>query len=285
MEGTRVHEVRRAILTAAFIFVCSSSSLYSQDSRDTSGIWPPYKPLLELYRKVPNDSINVWRNDAAQFLEANQFSTTKEMLDRSLWLRMGYGKPLVTLAYSNAQVGLEGLVWSRLNILSDFRFPVETADYYFGAFFTWRWSRLRIGHISSHDVDGKDTVHGGSSSHFSREFVEWMVCTPKTQGFLLSLGFRAYFHQVTQMEDVVVVPASLSIPIVGHGNDALFAVVSTGDGPVFPSYAGGFRWQRQISPDAESGIEAIYYYGGSWAGTDAGAKVSQLKLQLDVRGL
>jgi hypothetical protein len=285
MEGTRLYEVRSVFLILALTLVCSASTLYSQSSRDSSFFWPPYKPLTELYRQVPNDSVNVWRNDPAQFLEANQFSTIKEILDRSIWLRMGYGKPLVTFPYSNAQIGLEGLVWSRLRILSDFRFPVETADYYFGAFFTWRWSRLRIGHISSHDVDGKDSVFGGSSSHFSREFVEWMLTAPKTANILLSIGFRWYFHQVTKVEDAVVPPISLSIPLLGRGNDALFAAVSTGDGPVFPSYAAGLRWRRQISPDAESGIELMYHYGASWAGTDAGAKVSQLKLQIDVRGL
>jgi hypothetical protein len=276
--------VKRVVLQLAVMMFFLTSILYSQTSRDSSR-FSLSKTLSDFYSLVPNDSVNAWRTDPAQFLEANQFSTTKEILDRSLWLRMGYGKPLISLPYSNAQIGLEGLVWSRLSILSDFRFPVETADYYFGAFFTWRFTRLRIGHISSHDVDGKGNVHSGSSSHFSREFIEWMFTTTEPTNYRLSMGLRTYFHQVTKIEAFLVFPISLSVRIFGHGNDALFAVASTGDGPVWPNYSGGLRLQNQITPDATSGLEVMYYYGAPWAGTEAGAKVSQLKLQIDVRGL
>jgi hypothetical protein len=112
-----------------------------------------------------------------------------------------------------------------------------------------------------------------------------MFTTTQMHDYRLSLGVRAYFHQVTKIEDFLVFPVSLSVPILGHENNALFAVVSTGGGPVLPNYSGGLRFQNQITTDATSGLEVMYYYGASWAGTDAGAKVSQLKLQLDVRGL
>lgn len=224
-----------------------------------------------------------------------------------MWLEVGYGNPLFKIYPSGGSIliGLEALVWSRLGVLSDFRFPVENADYFFGAYVVWNghdhrevdgdsilsagehW-RFRISHISSHDVDGKDSITGGSSSRYSREFVELtrrFRVLNRTELFA-TVGIRTYFHQVTKIEPSIAFPASLSIPISFWDQDGIFAFVSSADGPVWPSIAAGLRVQRGVHlEDTNTGLELFYYYGASWAGTDAGAKVSQLKLQLDVRGL
>ena len=227
------------------------------------------------------------------------------MLDRSLWLRVGYGKSFYE--FCGIAFGLEGLAWSRLETLSQFRFPVQTVDYFFGAYGVWKDSyaiwRLRISHISSHLVDGSDSISGGSSSKYSREFVELMREVPLDTGpfgdklgFSWTLGLRAYFHQVTKIEPWVAVPATLRWRFADlsgveyQDEDPRYSIlkpisvfVSSGDGPVWPSIACGIRAERIALGLAALGMQLEYFYGASWAGTDAGAKVSQLKLQLDVR--
>ena len=232
------------------------------------------------------------------------------MLDRSLWLRVGYGANLYSFA-GDPQIsaaGIEGLVWSRLETLSQFRFPVQTVDYFFGVYQEWRDSyanwRVRISHISSHLVDGSDSITGGASSAYSREFVEVTREVPQymgqfgdKRGLSWSLGIRIYFHQVTKIEPWVAVPATLTWRFADLAGapfrdvstglypamEPLSFFLSSGDGPVWPSIAGGLRYERFQYPLGMFGLEFYYYYGASWAGTDAGAKVNQLKLQLDVR--
>ncbi len=250
----------------------------------------------------------VWVQDPTMFLEPNNFTIEKELLDRSLWLRVGYGPTLYQ--FGPVSVGMEGMAWSRLEALSQFRFPVQTLDYFFGVFGEWQdrnaYWRFRISHISSHWVDGTDrAVIGGASSKYSREFVELTREVPRymgpfgdMRGFSWSIGLRIYFHQVTKIEPVIAVPASLTwrfadlngayawkdyapeFPVM----EPLSLFISSGDGPVWPSVAGGLRYERMDQQHAVFGLELYYYYGASWAGVDAGATVKQLKLQLDVRG-
>jgi hypothetical protein len=243
-----------------------------------------------------------WVQDPALFLEPNNFIVEKEMLDRLLWLKLGYGRDLVHV--SGVGIGLEGVVWSRLATLSQFRFPVQTADYFFGVYSDWRdlyatW-RFRVSHISSHLVDGSDSIIGGSSSSYSREFVELMREVPlrdlSENGISWTLGIRGYFHQVTKIEPWIAFPASITWrfadfdqsvwagPNGPRGKSSTISLFfSSGDGPVWPSIAGGIRAERMNSDLGVIGLQLAYYYGASWAGTDAGAKVSQLKLQLNVR--
>lgn len=251
-----------------------------------------------------------WHDNPGFFLEPNRFSIAKELGDRSLWFQMGFGKPI--FSYGGLQIGLEGLAWSRLQALSQFRFPVETVDYFFGAFFTWVQSpdvgwKLRISHISSHLVDGADSITGGSSSKYSREFVELTRTNPWNghEEFLWSVGVRVYFHQVTKIEPWIAVPACLTWRFVSvHSeNGTLFSeprksdscnpgiidynyylFVSSGDGPISTSIAGGLRAERTIGEMSALDLQLYYYYGASWAGTDAGTKRSTINLQMDVRG-
>ncbi len=225
----------------------------------------------------------------------------KELRDQSLWLEMGFGKPLFLVR--GVRIGLEGLAWSRLRTLSNFRFPVETVDYFFGAFADWGdnevgW-RLRISHISSHLVDGSDSVTGGSSSHYSREFVELTRSTRWNghEEFLWTVGIRGYFHQVTRIEPWIAVPACLTWTFADFSPVHYFehapagsmyykfsAFVSSGDGPVWPTVAAGLRADQFARDLGILDLQLYYQYGASWAGTDVGAKHSTLNLQMDVRG-
>jgi hypothetical protein len=280
-------------LSLAFFLVLLAISCQGQT-------WPALLPVPE------------WKEDPALFLEPNRFSITKETNDGYLWLQMGYGHPLIL--WNGIAVGLEGIAWSRLRTESQFRFPVETLDYFFGTYITWgkEWDglwRLRISHISSHDVDGKDSIEAGSSSRYSREFVELMREQTADYDGIYSgsyfqhnvswtIGIRGYFHQVTRIEPWIVVPASLTWrfahfdpthyltlgqPVRSIKYDFL-AFISSSGGPVWPTGAAGIRVQRRAEDLGILDFELYYQYGASWAGTDAGIKRSTVNLQMDVRG-
>ena len=79
------------------------------------------------------------------------------------------------------RIGIDFLTWTRLRSETNFKFPVETIDYWFGVHGSYRFgatplqTRLRIAHISSHMVDGlADTTATISPTPFvySREFAE-----------------------------------------------------------------------------------------------------------------
>ena len=245
--------------------------------------------------------VAAWEADPALFLEPNRLSVVKELDDRSLWLEMGFGRA-IPFSGNNWKLGFEGLVWSRLRTLSDFRFPVETADYFFGTFLTWeekdvRW-RLRISHISSHNVDGKDSaIFGGSSSHYSREFVELMreAEWKPSESFHFTVGIRGYFHQVTKIEPWISFPVSISWRFMQTNPQAFgeqagdvsyksYFFVSDGDGPVWPTISGGIGLDRTAYTFGTLDLQLYYQYGASWAGTDAGMRRSTINLQMDVRG-
>ena len=291
----RVRHTRRTLLpfirVAAYVFLFSAISVcaYSQDTsiHIIRGHWP-IEPAF-------------WREDPSRFLDPNSFTTTKELSDRTLWLQVGFGRPIAQ--FGQTSLGLEAKAWSRLRVLSDFRFPVETVDYFFGAFFVWseidrapthpddvydvNW-RARLGHISSHDVDGKDSLVSGSSSKYSREFLELMRQSPARIGehFAWAVGLRGYFHQVTKIEPWIAFPADIVLyitPFKRTGTQfSLFA--SSGAGPVWPNIEGGIRMERHGNYVGTTDLQLAYYYGASWAGTDAGQKLSQVKLSIDVRG-
>ncbi len=291
--GSAVNFFRISLLTLSLCLSVLVSNTDAQVRID------PHAPQVSTLDQWPT-----WKEDPGFFLTPNRFSIAKELSTSALWLQMGFGKPVMLLG--TVQAGLEGLAWSRLRILSSFRFPVETVDYFFGTFFTWKkddigW-KLRLSHISSHDVDGKDTVKGGSSSHFSGEFVEVTRSvavggsTPDASSSLLwTIGLRGYFHQVSNSESWISVPACLTWQFAGAGrtptsqafgevHHRYYAFISTGDGPVWPTGTVGLRMERIAHGLGEMDLQLYYQYGASWAGTDAGTRANMINLQMDIRG-
>ena len=98
------------------------------------------------------------------------------------WMR----DTLMALGVSDLHVelGADFMTWSRLRVETNFKFPVETIDYWFGVHANigaegspWQ-GRVRVAHISSHVVDGALTSSGRLVPEpfvYSREFVEVLI--------------------------------------------------------------------------------------------------------------
>ena len=232
-----------------------------------------------------------WKTVPGSFLEPNRFGVVSEIDDSYLWLEAGFGRDLTSGHFS---FGLEGLIWSRLRSLSGFRFPVETADYFFGPYAIFEFlgakHRVRVSHISAHLVDGADTVVGGSSSRFSREFIslerslDAELMGVRSFG---SVGIRYVFHQVTEVEPAFQVLASLNARLIRWGNTAsnrgmLLLTVSADAGPSWPAGSAGMTTRWSFSSDTAIDLFARYYFGLSRAGIEGKREERQLEIGLHV---
>jgi hypothetical protein len=224
-----------------------------------------------------------WSAQTGSFLEPNRFATVKDLTNRSLWLEIGFGRDFLKLAGSD--IGIDALVWSRLQMLSQFRFPVETADYMFGLYAVFgehgKW-RARVSHISSHRVDGsRDSIVGGPSSKYSREFVSLERSEKLTLlGIDLrgSAGLKYYFHQVTKFESSVQVPITVDARLFSFEDNPhdMFLTLSSAQGPSWPA-VGAQLVLRTSGSTASSDLYIAYYNGASKAGTDAGLRVATVE--------
>lgn len=171
-----------------------------------------------------------WSPLFESFLEPNRFSTVYDQTPHYLRLEAGFGGETVIIG--KTAFGAECLIWSGLKSLSNFRFPVETADYFFGIYsvfplyiadFAPVATRVRLSHISSHWVDGvQDSIVGGSSSHFSREFVSVeFENTDYDQAnrpiLRASVGLKYVFHQVTKVEPEIQFPTVVEFVPLCYG--------------------------------------------------------------------
>lgn len=108
--------------------------------------------------------------------------------ERDLRLDIGVpvliGEPLHSDSTGWLRYGAEFITWTRLRSEGNFKFPVETLDYWFGLYASYQFlpsgieTRLRIAHISSHLVDGSADASGMLSPKpfvYSREFAEILV--------------------------------------------------------------------------------------------------------------
>lgn len=218
-----------------------------------------------------------WKPLFGSFLEPNRFTTSYDADATRLRLEVGFGAEALTLR--SIKLGVECFVWSGLKTLGGFRFPVETADYFFGLnavipeFMSNPnlTSRFRISHISSHLVDGTlDSVVGGSSSRFSREFISFETeYLPHEDEIPLrvSAGVKYVFHQVTTVEPEIQFPFTAEYGLfrwTSHqienpfSTGELFASVSTAGGPQYPVFTGSLVVRLQ--PTANTAIDTYGQY-------------------------
>src|SRR5437868_13826201 len=106
----------KAIVLLVFLAVCTCAA-HGQDENtyNWKDHWNP-----------------VWQELRGSFLEPNRFATAFDFKPQWYRLEAGYGGEVVRV--STVAIGAEGLIWSGLKAFKDFRFPVQTADYFFGAY-------------------------------------------------------------------------------------------------------------------------------------------------------
>lgn len=117
----------------------------------------------------------------------------KNVNDKNLRLDIGAGIDLIGYSEDDASYsfGVDAFTFSNLRAESNFKFPVDAIDYFFGVNFNYIRplsndlfisSRLRVSHISSHLQDGHiyertDTIF--TPFTYSREFVDIAVVLDK----------------------------------------------------------------------------------------------------------
>ncbi|MGC8897923.1 MAG: hypothetical protein ACP5ON_06775 [Bacteroidota bacterium] len=126
----------------------------------------------------------------------------------------------------SSAAGIEFFTWSLLRRESNFRFPVEAVDYFFGAFLSTQMKtsqgkftvRLRLSHISAHLVDGAFGT-GFAPRVFSREFLS-LAGVSELSKFKLSLGGTFLFHTIP--DTIGRFQAELGTQLGGINNRGLY---------------------------------------------------------------
>jgi hypothetical protein len=195
-------------------------------------------------------------------------------------LRLDIGHSLDMLSVyegdsADIRIGGDFFILSRLRSEGKFKFPVETADYYFGLNSTgalqsgeYIWSyRVRIAHISSHLIDGytKDNEFLQAPFVYSREFVD-VVAALSWKGLRVYGGVNCIFSTLPKDVNHFVPQLGLDYETKLIGN---------------LSVSGGYDWKLVGTDDAaDVGCNAVqcgliyylsknvgvalnyYYYGG-----------------------
>lgn len=135
-----------------------------------------------------------------------------------------------TTSYS---CGADLFTYTRLRSENDFKFPVETIDYFFGVNFGFKHLisdgnyglRFRVSHVSAHLVDGlydgqnNDWRNGLSPFVFSKEFIE-LFPFYQYKNLRAYLGLTYIFH---------VIPETIGKGIYQFGFDYYLTQLSFGD--------------------------------------------------------
>ncbi len=263
-----IESMSKYTLIFLFVIALSGTALAQQDE----SAWAP--------KRVP------WIQMTGSFLEPNRFAVIRDISRERLRLEAGFGGEIINI--DNTSAGAEGLIWSGLKTLSNFRFPVETADYFFGIYTVYSLHingratpiplRLRLSHISSHLVDGtNDTVIGGSSSRYSREFVslesQLVPYNAEESWFALSVGVKYIFHQVTSIEPSLQFPITLDlIPRFLPSMTYPFLTLSTAGSAYFPQYSAALTVRFNTGLNAYLDIYGEYHSGATRYGVEGKQK-------------
>lgn len=231
-----------------------------------------------------------WYNLQGSFLEPNRFAIVYDVSPERVRLEAGFGAEVIQL--NKTGIGGEILVWSGLKTLDNFRFPVETADYFFGLYsiselyrhgnITYIKLRTRLSHISSHFVDGtRDSIIGGSSSKFSREFVsvEAQIDNEKRTGIIASVGLKYVFHQVEKSEPAIQIPITFDYRILELGRKtSLHGFISTAGGASLPVYSAGLIFQHKTQSQTLLELYSEYHSGQSRYGVEGDRQQSGFEI-------
>ncbi|MEI8134101.1 MAG: hypothetical protein WCH46_03355 [bacterium] len=235
----------------------------------------------------------VWNELRGSFLEPNRFATAFDFKPGWYRIEAGYGGEIAR--FSSTTIGAEGLIWSGLKAYKDFRFPVQTADYFFGLYSIfplplwgtgldpWKM-RFRLSHISSHLVDGAASVEAGASSKFSREFisVETLFDETDARSFRLSLGIRLIIHQISSIEQSFQFPGVLDFVMYKDRSSQVFATLSTDAGPSLANYSGGITYRRTSATNSIADVYAEFHTGRTRYGVEGNVKQDGFEIGIRV---
>lgn len=178
-----------------------------------------------------------------------QFGTEKIRLD------IGYSLDFLNFKKdnNNFSVGADFFTYTRLRTAGNFKFPVETSDYYFGVNGAYKVpvnsdvdceARLRVAHISSHLVDGmsSDGVFRRMPFVYSREFVD-LTAALRYRYVRAYVGLNTIFHKIPDEFNTCV-------PSIGMDFDVPFS-----QGSRF-SVSGGYDFKLEGISDIYNGINS-----------------------------
>lgn len=213
---------RQALLWVGLFFLALATS-YSQEAPERPS-WIPQGLLFQPLR--------------ANVLEprvGGLVSVLPSVQRPALRLDIGSSIDVVSFRPGNAaslfspevRLGAEFFTFTRLRSEVNFRFPVETTDFYFGVNASAKapvndnlslLARLRVAHISAHLVDGYPQFQ--QSFVYSREFVDaviaasWVLPFGTVRGYA---GAMVLFHSIPESFGAAVpqVGADTTIPLPG----------------------------------------------------------------------
>ena len=160
------------------------------------------------------------------------------------WLRLDIGTSRDILQLKSGEetisFGADLFTFTRLRSNDNFKFPVETIDFFFGINAGYNKHlgnkeyglRIRLSHLSAHLVDGRYDVHssewvnGRDPFTFSKEFIEFFPYY-RISGFRVYLGLTYIFH---------IIPEIINKEIYQVGFDYYILPFSSGSITPFVAY-------------------------------------------------
>lgn len=188
------------------------------------------------------------------------------------YLQLNIGSRIALHRAYNWSLGAEFFTLSRLREEENFKFPVETIDYYFGVDLQMRdpnrlrnsWNaRLRLGHISAHLVDG--VFEQMQPFVYSREFLT--LTTRFILGQLRILGELTWLFSSIPTSFAPLQPAlGGELLFAGHPLSLTLAYeirLLQFDNQVHPTHRGVMQVNSNNFPLM---FGLVYYYGNSYHG-------------------
>jgi hypothetical protein len=210
---TNVQNLRRFFVLFLAMTACAASrtASYAQTTHSTAARAERMTDSLQRTTWIPRGLM--FRPLRANVFEARVGGQYSSQTGR-LRLDIGNSTDLVATRLTSSagegelRVGADFFTLTRLRSEANFRFPVETTDFFFGVNASYKTTlavgsvlaaRVRLAHISAHLVDGSPNV--AQSFVFSREFVDVVgsVMQPTALGDVrLYAGLNALFHTIPQ---------------------------------------------------------------------------------------
>ena len=159
------------------------------------------------------------------------------------WLRLDIGTSRDILQLRSGEetisFGADLFTFTRLRSNDNFKFPVETIDFFFGinAGFNKHDGvreyglRIRLSHLSAHLVDGRYDVHssewinGRDPFTFSKEFIEFFPYY-RVSGFRVYLGLTYIFHIIPEIINKGIYQVGFDYYILQFSNGSITPFVA-----------------------------------------------------------